>query len=34
MTYSVHDPDGEEILGKFYKQELQRTKFKIFYYYK
>lgn len=27
ITYSVKDLDGEEILGKFYKYELQLTKF-------
>ena len=27
ITYSIRALDGEEILGNFYKQELQRTKF-------
>ena len=27
ITYSLKALDGEEILGKFYKQELQKTKF-------
>jgi transposase InsO family protein len=27
ITYSIRALDGEEILGKFYKQELQRTNF-------
>ena len=27
ITYSIHALDGEEILGHFYKQELQRTQF-------
>ncbi len=27
ITYYVQDLNGEEIVGKFYKQELQKTKF-------
>ncbi len=29
ITYSIKDLDGEEINGKFYKQELQKTKFSL-----
>ncbi len=28
ITYYIQDSDGEEISGGFYKQDLQRTKFR------
>ena len=30
MTYKITDYNGEEILGSFYEQELQKTKQDIF----